>query len=639
MSEVSINSTWKEVEWWQDDTNNANQKVRWRLIARCEEDVEDNSSDVYFWVQKRITNGDQGWAEYPTYKDMEVTCTGANSDTHRATMSWTFGRCESTTWSDADGDYHDAYWSNVKHNADGTLTVRAYITGDRITSSSDIDTWVDLVLPTIPRASKPTASKSTVTLNGTDSVVINTNRASSNFTHTLTITVGGNTTTVRNVGASHTWTPAVATWMPYMHSWKETVTVGCTTYSGSTQIGSVQTTSFSLQVDTSVYHPTIEQITATDTNSTTSALETAGSFIRKYSQVQIQAEASMSSSDYGYALANGSVTYGSATAGETISGQSATFTKQMGNAAGASAVVKVKDNKGYEVSQTKAISVVPYDDIQITKIALDRVNQNGQPSETGTYISYELEAKVFSGSFGQVTNEIKLYSLSADAGSSTVTTTLEDTITTTGNGSVETITLTGMLSGTYSSSAQFDIRIRLEDKLSTATSTAQRINEGVPVFAWGSDHFDVYGEFHIHDREDISKYLTLGVNSVETIPVTFSGASGGTVNWTVFKFGKFRIAVCKWKATTNAVIDGSWAGIYYSNDFNSPNYPLTFADVQYFNIRYVAADAASHAELWDGGRTSVSNQNAGAFYLTRPNDGGAVTVAHPVFVEIVIGTV
>ena len=160
---VNINSTWKEIEWWQDSTNDPNQNVRWRLIARCEEDVSGNYSNVYFWVQKRITNGASGWAEYPANKSMHVTCTGAQSDTHSANITWTFGRTTSTDWIDADGDYTDAYWSQVKHNADGTATIRAYITGDRVVSGS-IDTYVDLALPTIPRASTATVSSNPLTI-------------------------------------------------------------------------------------------------------------------------------------------------------------------------------------------------------------------------------------------------------------------------------------------------------------------------------------------------------------------------------------------------------------------------------------------------------------------------------------------
>lgn len=652
MSNVSIDNTWREIEWWQDDTNKADQKVRWRLIARCEENTNGNYSDVYFWVQKRITNGAQGWAEYPASKSMHVTCTGAASDTHSANMTWSFGRTTSTAWIDADGDYSDAYWSRVKHNADGTATIRAYITGDRVTSSSAIDTYVDLVLPTIPRASTPTTNKDTVVLNGTDSITITTNRASSNFTHTLSFTVGSNTVNVTNVGATYTWTPAVADWMPYMTVWKETVTLKCTTFNGTTQLGTSQIT-FKIQVNTTVYHPSIESITPSESNPLTEELETEGTFIKGYSSISLEIQTEMSSSDYNYALGSGKTVYNGITSTAALSGQQATFTKNIGTASASSATVKVADNKGYEVSQNYALTIIPYENIKVISVTLERVNGSvdpPQPSETGTTVAYQITFSAYSGSFGQVLNEIELYSLATNVGTHVYVETLEGTLDTedattqTYPNAVATYTISGKLSGTYSSSSQYTIQLKLKDKLSMSTSAVQRVNEGVPLFAWGSPpngtpHFDVYGDFHIHDREDVTKFITLNMDTVETVPVTFSGANGGTVNWTVFKYGKFRLAVCKWKSTVNATIDGTWSGIYYSNDLNSPNYPVTFSDVLYTNVKYLAADAASHAELWDGGRTSVSNTSFGQFYLTRPNDGGAVTVNHPIFVEIVIGVI
>ena len=634
MTAININSSWKEVEWWQDDTNNANQKVRWRLIARCEEDVEDNSSDVYFWVQKRITNGDQGWAEYPTYKDMEVTCTGANSDTHRATMSWTFGRCESTTWSDADGDYSDAYWSNVKHNADGTLTVRAYIEGDRVTSSSDIDTYVDLTLPRIPRASTATVATNPLTIGGTQ--VISTNRASSSFTHTVAISMGDYSVTYTGVGASVSWVTDAATLMPYMDSWQKTVTIRTTTYNGSTSLGTT-TTTFKLQVDTSVYKPVITFGSPTDSNATTSALESSGKFIKGYAQLSQLVSVASNDTTYGDKVARLQVTLGSTTQTVVINASSGsmTFTATVTQA---TVTAVAQDNRGYSVTKTYTLDVFDYQPITISSVEVERVNANGDPTETGVYLAYTIKGKVFQGNFGQASNSITVKTASKSASASSYDPDVtEKTVTPSGSGYAD-YTITGITVGTYSSSSQFDVIFKLTDALTTASSIAVRIHEGVPVVAWGEDHFDVYGTFHIHDRADVTKWIGLSIDSVKTMPVTFNGAVGGTVNWTVFSFGKFRIAVCKWKATASAVIDGSWAGIYYSNDFNSPNYPFTFTDVIHSNVRYLSADAASHADVWDGGHTSVSNTSFGQFYLTRPNDGGAVTINHPVFSLLVIGT-
>ena len=504
MTAININSSWKEVEWWQDDTNNANQKVRWRLIARCEEDVEDNSSDVYFWVQKRITNGDQGWAEYPTYKDMEVACTGADSDTHRATMSWTFGRCESTTWADADGDYHDAYWSNVKHNADGTLTVRAYIEGDRVTSSSDIDTYVDLTLPRIPRASTATVATNPLTIGGTQ--VISTNRASSSFTHTVAISMGDYSVTYTGVGASVSWITDAATLMPYMSSWQQTVTIRTTTYNGSTNLGTT-TTTFKLQVDTSVYKPVITFGSPTDSNATTSALESSGKFIKGYAQLSQLVSVASNDTTYGDKVARLQVTLGSTTQTVVINASSGSMTFTATVTTQTVTAVAV-DNRGYSVTKTYTLDVFDYQPITISSVEVERVNANGDPTETGVYLAYTIKGKVFQGNFGQASNTVTVKTASKSASASSYDPDVtEQTVTPSGSGYAD-YTITGITVGTYSSSSQFDVIFKLSDALTSAESIAVRVHEGVPVAAWGSDHFDVYGEFHIHDREDVSQYVT-----------------------------------------------------------------------------------------------------------------------------------
>ena len=507
MTSVNINSSWKEVEWWQDDTNKADQKVRWRLIARCEEDVEDNSSDVYFWVQKRITNGDQGWAEYPSYKDMRVTCTGAGSppDTHAATMSWTFGRTTSTAWIDADGDYHDAYWSNVKHNADGTLTVRAYITGDRITSSSDIDTYVDLVLPRIPRASTATVSSDPLTIGNTQ--VITTNRASSAFTHTVAISMGEYSVTYTGVGASVSWATDAATLMPYMDTWQKTVTIRTTTYSGSTNLGTT-TTTFKLQVDTSVYKPVITFGSPTDTNATTSALESSGKFIKGYATLSQLISVASNNTVYGDTVARLQVTLGSTTQTVVINATSGsmTFTATVTQATVTAVAV---DNRGYSVTKTYTLDVFDYQPVSISSVEAVRVNVNKDPTETGEYLLYTIKGKCFQGNFGQASNSLTVESESKQASASAYDPWVNETTETpTGSGYTDFTIEERTVSGTYSSSSQYDVIFRVSDALTNALTIKVRIHEGIPVFAWGADHFDVYGSLHIHDREDVSQYVT-----------------------------------------------------------------------------------------------------------------------------------
>lgn len=99
----------------------------------------------------------------------------------------------------------------------------------------------DITLPTIARASVPTIKNSSdkvVTACGMgDTFTIYTNRKSSSFTHTLQYTFAGSTSTIASgVGASYKWkVPDLASKINNKLSGDCTIT--CTTYNGSTKIG------------------------------------------------------------------------------------------------------------------------------------------------------------------------------------------------------------------------------------------------------------------------------------------------------------------------------------------------------------------------------------------------------------------
>jgi len=632
---VNINSTWKEIEWWEDSTNDPDQKVRWRVIARCVENVEGNYSNVYFYIQKRITNGNKGHANYPATKSMAIT-TGSGSTYHSATISWTFGECRSTSWADADGTYTDAYWGQVAHNADGTATIRAHITGDRVTASFSIDTYVDLVLPTIPRASKATVSSDTLTTGNTQ--IISTNRASSSFTHTVEVSMDDYSVTYTGVGASVSWIADTAALMPYMDTWQKTATVRTTTYSGSTNLGTT-TTTFKLQVDTSVYKPVITFGTPTDTNATTSALEASGKFIKGYAQLSQLVSVASNDTTYGDKVVRLQVTLGNTTQNANINASSGslTFTAAVTQA---TVTAVAMDSRGYSVTQTYVLDVFDYQSIAISSVEIARVNVNEEPTETGEYLLYKITGKCFQGNFGQASNTITVQSETKQASASAYDPWVTETsVTPSGSGYADFTIEERTVAGTYSSASQYDVIFKLTDALTSAQTIVVRVHEGVPVAAWGSDHFDIYGEFHVHDREDVLKYITLNIDSLETVPVNFSGAVGGSVDWKVFKFGSLRIATCKWTSASNVTIGSSWATVLTSADQNTPNFPFTFANVLHKSIKYVSSANAVSADCWNAISASVSNTNGGQFYLVRPNDSGSVTANSPVFTMLVIGTI
>lgn len=394
------------------------------------------------------------------------------------------------------------WWMSHEDNGEAALLLEGDLTAVVGGFSISIrNAWI--AAPTIPRASVPTYSTNPLTIGQTQTIT--TNRKSSSFTHTLNISVGGYSTTIENVGDSTTWTPS-ASLMQYMTQWQMPVMVICTTYNGTTQVGA-SSTSFTLQVDTSVYKPVITVGTMTDGNANTAGL-TNGGFIKNKSLLNVTISAEPN--DSGDTVTKLTATLGSTTRTITNSdaGWSVSFVFQATTTTN-ELVITATDQRGYTVTETVNLTLIDYTDISVVSVEYARVNANNVETETGEYIRYTIKANAFLGSFGSVVNTIAVSSRSKLASAQTYGTEVtEKTVTTSGSGMGE-ITITGVSQGTYSPSSQFDVIYTLTDKLSTATSIAIRVHEGVPVAAWGADHFDVYGEFHVHDRDDVTKYLTI----------------------------------------------------------------------------------------------------------------------------------
>ena len=131
--------------------------------------------------------------------------------------------------------------SAIAHNSDGsgTVTISAWVRQDQL-SNYNFSLSQTINLTSIPRASKPTASNATIG----NTITINTNRASSSFTHTIQYKIGslGYTNIATGVGASVNWTLPASLANYISNAASGTVTINCITYNGSTQIGTATTT-------------------------------------------------------------------------------------------------------------------------------------------------------------------------------------------------------------------------------------------------------------------------------------------------------------------------------------------------------------------------------------------------------------
>lgn len=145
----------------------------------------------------------------------------------------------------------------VYHNADGSkylyasasFALNATLSGSWV---GTISTAADYSIDTIPRASSISAPNFTVG----DNVTVSISRASSSFTHSIQLDVGGVAIkTASGVGASHTWTFTEADikkiYAAMGSATSGAVVLWCNTYSGSTLVGDAKGTATCYQVGNS----------------------------------------------------------------------------------------------------------------------------------------------------------------------------------------------------------------------------------------------------------------------------------------------------------------------------------------------------------------------------------------------------
>ena len=240
---------------------------------------------------------------------------------------------------------------NVTHNDDGTRTFTAsggYQYGG-IGVSATTFTSSAVALPTIARASAPTASPNPLTVGSSGATLtVNTNRKSSSFMHTIKVECGSWswTSTARSVGASVNVTIPYTVIAQFSATSKTaTATVTCTTYSGTTQIGSAKTCSVTLQINTSDDHPNVGTITISDTNATTSAVVQDNTQYVAYKST-LSASIPLTVSGSYTQLASATVTCGTKTQTYSLSGTSQTITFTFANVNANKLTVTVKDKRG-----------------------------------------------------------------------------------------------------------------------------------------------------------------------------------------------------------------------------------------------------------------------------------------------------
>lgn len=267
----------------------------------------------------------------------------------------------------------------VTHDSDGSKSIsmssvfyiQATLSG---TYYDSISASATVTLDSIPRASSVSASN--VTMGSATTITIT--RASSSFTHTLTYAFGSTTGTIatKTTSTSVSWTPAVSLANQIPSALTGTCTITCTTYNGTTKIGS-KTCTLTLTVPSSV-KPTITSLTAARVDGDVPS--SWGIYVQTKSKATLTINGAAGS--YGSTISSYSISGGGFTS------TSSSFTTGYLNTSGTiTFTATVTDSRGRVSSAaTVSITVQAYSPPSFTSYLSQRCTSAGTVNDEGTYV-------------------------------------------------------------------------------------------------------------------------------------------------------------------------------------------------------------------------------------------------------------
>lgn len=274
----------------------------------------------------------------------------------------------------------------VSHASDGTKTCafKADV-GIDVTLSSVYYGTVTVSgngnFTSIPRASTPSLSASTVEM-GT-SITISVSRASNAFKHTLTYTFGNRSGTIgTDIGTSAAWELPETLALAIPNAISGTGTIICTTFNGSTVIGS-KSVKFTATVPASIV-PSIATVSISE--ATPNLAANYGVYIQSKSTLNVGITANGA---YGSTIAK----YETTIQGMTY--HKSSFVSEIINTSGTVGITtKVTDSRGRSTQVSNSVTVVEYSPCKITTFTAYRCNELGEVDYEGERLLIELNYSI-----------------------------------------------------------------------------------------------------------------------------------------------------------------------------------------------------------------------------------------------------
>lgn len=340
---------------------------------------------------------------------------------------------------------------SVPHNNDGTKSVqlsavfyiRATLSG---TYYDSISASATVTLDSIARASAVSANSCDMNAATTISI----SRAASSFTHTLTYLFGNASGTIatKTTSTSVSWTPTISLASQIPNATSGVCTITCTTYSGSTTIGT-KTCTLTLSVPASV-KPTISSLGAARVDGNVPAAW--GLYVQSKSKAMLTIN--------GAAGAYGSTIKSYSISGGGYSGTGATLTTGFLNSSGMiKFTATVTDSRGRtSAAATVSITVTAYSAPAFTSTSAIRCTSSGSISASGTNI-----------------RALCVFSFASCGGKNTLTATVQfkkssvQTWSSGGNLTSNTAAIIG--GGAITTDSSYDVRYTLTDAFGSVYAT------------------------------------------------------------------------------------------------------------------------------------------------------------------------
>ena len=359
------------------------------------------------------------------------------------------------------------YWSSPITNTTGWLDVANKTTGetglairiycDNPNSKRDETYYYQLAVD--PAASTITVASGTAIIEGYPTITIN--RASTSFTHTISYQFGSLRDTIVDRTSATTinsWQIPASFYSQIPDSKDGWGTLTCTTYSGSSPIGSYDYP-FWVGTDEAKCKPTVSGIVVDTYNKTIAVTGDRSVLVRYRSIAMCALDAKLNNGAGSFSV-------------RTVNNTPLKYDNiNISNVEINTFDFYAKDSRGYFNSDKVVSTLIPY--ILLTN---DATIQRDDP--TSGNATLEIKGNYFNGSFGQENNTLTVKYRQGDGDYIPVEPNIAD------NRYSATVHLTGV---DYDKAYNYEVVV--EDKIDTVTKPLT-VQKGIPVFDWGENDFN-----------------------------------------------------------------------------------------------------------------------------------------------------